>query len=145
MAFVVACLMVAFLFTPLLVVEGSERRWVAVWLPGWSFWIEFVHSVERTPVRERLAASWDGKLVLKETRYSSYGAGLPSDGLLREEELVAENRRTALTELVLRVSREVSPVLLAGRTRLELTTFAGDGGRVRLRVLRPWQLLRSVR
>lgn len=116
-----------------------------MWLPGWSVWLEFVHSVERTPVRERLAASWGGKLVLRETRYLSYGAGLPSEGALQEGWLVAEDRRTALPELVLRVSREVSPVLVAGRTRLELTAFAGEGGRVRLRLLRPWQLLGPVR
>ncbi|MCS7240620.1 MAG: DUF1850 domain-containing protein [Candidatus Bipolaricaulota bacterium] len=138
-------LLIAFLFIPLLVVEGSDRCWIALWPPGRSFWLEFVHSVERVPVRERLVASADGKLVLKETRYSSYGAGLPSDGLLRSEELMVENRCVELAELVLRVSREVSPVLYIGRTRLELITFAGDGGRVRIRLVRPWQLLRSPR
>ncbi len=43
------------------------------------FNIVFVHSVEKTLVEECFTIEPDGSLILFETRYSSYGAGLPSD------------------------------------------------------------------
>lgn len=44
------------------------------------FSLVFIHSVEQTKVEERFRVEPDGKLCLYECRYSSYGAGLPSDG-----------------------------------------------------------------
>jgi len=127
---------------PVLVAEGSKGRWVKVCLPGQSLWVEYVHSVERTAVRDRLVVSWDGGFILRESRYFSYGAGLPTEGKLGEGELVIEGRATPLQELVFRIFDSSSYVLYVGQSRVELARLAGEGGRVTLRVLRPWQLLR---
>ncbi len=43
------------------------------------FTIVFVHSVEKTLVEECFTIEPDGSLILFEARYTSYGAGLPSD------------------------------------------------------------------
>lgn len=136
----------AFFLAPVLVVEGPARRWVQLWLPGRSFCLEFVHSVERTPVRDCVSVAWDGKFVVKETRYYSYGAGLAAEGRLEDGGLVlvAEGQGTRLAQVVVRVSGETQPALYAGRVRVDLTTFAEEGGRVRLEVRRPWQLLRPA-
>ncbi|KUK02658.1 MAG: hypothetical protein XD58_0891 [Thermotoga sp. 50_1627] len=71
------------------------------------FAVVFVHSVERTLVEERFKVEPDGSLLLFETRYSSYGAGLPSDA---EEGFAVENGKFVLKlhrrfeRIVLRVS-----------------------------------------
>ena len=141
MALGILALLAALFLLPVLVAEGSKGRWVKVWLPGQSLWVEYVHSVEGTPVRDRLVVSWDGGFILKESRYFSYGAGLPTEGKLVEGELVIEDRATPLQELVFRVFDSSSYVLYVGQSRVELARLAGEGGRVTLRVLRPWQLL----
>ncbi|WP_345967180.1 DUF1850 domain-containing protein [Pseudothermotoga sp.] len=43
------------------------------------FSLVFIHSVERTKVEERFRIEPNGEMLLYECRYSSYGAGLPSD------------------------------------------------------------------
>ena len=71
------------------------------------FAVVFVHSVERTLVEERFKVEPDGSLLLFETRYSSYGAGLPSDA---EEGFAVEDGKFVLKlhrrfeRIVLRVS-----------------------------------------
>lgn len=50
--------------------------------------IEFVHSVQKTPVIEELFTDSSGEFVLKRTIYQSQGVGLPfdaSDGNFRRE------------------------------------------------------------
>ncbi|MBE6100731.1 MAG: DUF1850 domain-containing protein [Selenomonas ruminantium] len=51
--------------------------------------IDFIHSVQKTPVEEILRVSADGReLELTETRYHSFGVGLPfleSEGDFRQE------------------------------------------------------------
>lgn len=136
-----ALLAASLLSIPVLVAEGEGKRWVRLMLPGSSFWLEFIHSVERTPVRDRFIISWGGELVLMEAVYGSYGAGLPPEGRLQAGRLVIENLETKLPELVLRVSPETQPILQIGGTRLDLTKLAPAGGKLWLRVLRPWQLM----
>ncbi|MCR4401311.1 MAG: DUF1850 domain-containing protein [Firmicutes bacterium] len=45
---------------------------------GGRFEVRFVHSVERTPVCEVFAVESGGVIYLVETRYKSFGAGLPT-------------------------------------------------------------------
>ena len=42
------------------------------------FSLQYVHSVEKTPVIEKFHIREDGKLILTSTLYRSYGVGLPS-------------------------------------------------------------------
>ncbi len=57
--------------------------------PGTAFSIRFIHSVQKTPVRENLAVAEDGhSLVLHSTEYQSFGVGLPflaEEGDFRQE------------------------------------------------------------
>lgn len=124
-----------FLALPLLVVEGEGQRWVQVMLPGSSFCLEFLHSVERTLVRDCFIVSWKGELVLTSTTYSSYGAGLPAEGKLQAGQLVLKHSQTTMPELIVRASPETSYSLQVGETQVRLS------GTLRLRVLRLWQLL----
>lgn len=128
-----------FLAVPVLVVEGESQRWVRPMLPGSSFCLEFLHSVERTPVQDCFRVSWKGELVLMRTIYSSYGAGLPAEGKLTAGQFVLEHNKTPIPELVVRVSPEAQ--LQVGGTRVSLTKLAPLAGTLRLRVLRPWHLL----
>ena len=45
---------------------------------GEEFTVYFIHSVERTPWYEIYYVNNDNEIYLKETRFYSYGAGLPS-------------------------------------------------------------------
>lgn len=68
---------------------GTEHRAVAVVdaAQGLPLTIEFMHSVQKTPVIEELEYR-DGEFVLLRTRYKSLGVGLPfdaADGNFRRE------------------------------------------------------------
>lgn len=68
---------------------GSEHKAVAVVdaAQGLPLTIEFMHSVQKTPVIEELEYR-DGEFVLLRTRYKSLGVGLPfdaADGHFRRE------------------------------------------------------------
>ena len=57
--------------------------------PGMEFSTRFIHSVQKTPVQEKLRGAADKRtLELGETRYHSFGVGLPflaSEGEFRQE------------------------------------------------------------
>lgn len=68
---------------------GTEHQTVAVVdaTEGLPLTIEFMHSVQKTPVIEELVYH-DGEFVLLRTRYKSFGVGLPfdaGDGNFRRE------------------------------------------------------------
>ena len=68
---------------------GTEHETIAVVdaREGLPLTVEFLHSVQKTPVVEELAFS-DGEFVLRRTKYQSQGVGLPfdaSDGDFRHE------------------------------------------------------------
>ncbi|MEW6244786.1 MAG: DUF1850 domain-containing protein [Bacillota bacterium] len=65
--------------SPGLLVADETGRCFLVAVNGHRFALEFIHSVERTPVREVFDIS-RGRIILKETHYKSMGAGLPSSG-----------------------------------------------------------------
>jgi len=59
--------------------SNSEKTILAIPVSsGDTFAIRFTHSVQRTPVDEVFSIR-GAKMVLEETIYSSYGAGLPSE------------------------------------------------------------------
>ncbi len=82
--------------------------------------IEFIHSVQKTPVIEEL--EFDGEnFVLLRTKYKSQGVGLPfmeSDGVFREEDgyFVMDNMNRPLKNLSLRTGKGTKLTInLAGR------------------------------
>lgn len=91
-------LLLCFLLNPLvfryiIVVEKQGQVIFKKVLQDDKFRIVFVHSVEKTLVEECFRVEPDGSMVLYETRYSSYGAGLPSDA---EGGFALENGRFVL-------------------------------------------------
>ncbi|MEJ5230333.1 MAG: DUF1850 domain-containing protein [Pseudothermotoga sp.] len=65
---------------PVLLIEKNGKIVYSRKVLDGKFTLTFVHSVEKTPVYELYEIQEDGSLHLYETRYSSLGAGLPSDG-----------------------------------------------------------------
>jgi len=79
---VVALLAIAMMLYPIEVIKASDARsgeYLGSWWPmeDNSFTIKYIHSVERTPVWEMYTIE-EGEIVLKETIFQSYGAGLPA-------------------------------------------------------------------
>lgn len=60
---------------------ASKRRGAVLWRaqaePGDMVTFAYIHSIENIPVEGRFAVEADGKLRVVETRFPSYGAGLP--------------------------------------------------------------------
>lgn len=71
------------------------------------FTIRFIHSVERTPVEDIFLIDKNLKIVLKEKRFSSFGAGLPGE-LYGQEKFSLENGRFIIRD----INREFSEILM---------------------------------
>jgi hypothetical protein len=102
--------------------------------PDGRFELRYVHSVERTPVVERYRVR-DGRLWLEGMRFQSLGWGLPAEGFVRRGgwfETTGPPR--PLDSLVLRVSHQVRPELVAGRQIFPLDRRVPDGAALRLEV-----------
>ena len=113
--------------------------------------LDYVHSVERTPVVESYVAERGG-LRLVRMEFASQGAGLPTSGYVREGDRFVLRSETRLHALSVRVSRLSNPRLLIGGEALDLVTLVGDGGGVHLRIsswplgaIRYWWERRSSR
>lgn len=82
---IVLLILIVFLFISfipikvLLATDFKTNRYIKSWIieEGGSFTIEYIHSVELTPVSEIYIIK-DDKIVLTESYFKSYGAGLPS-------------------------------------------------------------------
>lgn len=122
------------MLTPCLTLSAGGRR-LAIYEagPGLHLTVDFIHSVQKTPVREILAVERGGKsLELLETRYRSFGVGLPF--LAEEGDFLQEG-----DEFVLRGMQRHFPALSLRTglgTRLVLTA-AGPG------VHRVWRLFEA--
>ena len=124
------------LLTPCLTLSAEGRR-LAMYeaRPGVELKIDFIHSVQKTPVQEKLRVSSDKKdLQLVETRYHSFGVGLPfleSEGDFRQEgnDFVITGMERHFKELALRTG--------VG-TRLTLT-LSGQGQEERFELYRDYE------
>lgn len=66
---------------------GQTRAWRMT--SGETWRIQYVHSVQKTPVEEYFLVTGDNELVLYETHYQSYGVGLPflaTDGIFEQKD-----------------------------------------------------------
>ncbi|MDR1834499.1 MAG: DUF1850 domain-containing protein [Fusobacteriaceae bacterium] len=127
---------------PFLVMEDRDtgRKWEYK-LPGDTFSLGYVHSVMKTNAEEYFKAEKDGKIVLTETVYQSYGVGLPF--LPEEGELTV---RDGL--FILKMHREfpdismvISPLarhyLRIGEKKLNLSEILGEkSAKIRLSIKR---------
>ncbi len=105
--------------------------WFRVGASGDRIELRYRHSLERTPIIEEFRAERDG-LHLVTMRFSSQGAGLPTEGYTVEggQFVLRTDRRVGA--LPLRVSKIAGHRLVVGADDLDLVGLAGDGTAVSL-------------
>lgn len=95
--------------------------------------LEYVHSVERTPVVETYRADPRG-LSLVQMEFAAQGAGLPSTGFVREGSRFVLRTEQPLAALPVRVSGVGRQRLRVGADVFDLLAVAGEGGIVTVAV-----------
>lgn len=110
--------------------------------PGERITLSFIHSVARRPVDETWEVTPRGVLVLRETVYDSFGAGLPTDLAfgekleLREGRLKITGMNRELPVVSLAVGRIAEHQLVFNDGRVRLADLASPGSLVEIRVFR---------
>lgn len=99
--------------------------------PGTRIELRYQHSVERTPVVEVFEVGASG-LTFVEMRFVSQGAGLPTEGYVREGGVFVLRRRRYVGVLPLRLSAVAGHVLWVEGRAIDLVGAAGDGAHVSL-------------
>jgi len=94
--------------------------------------LQYVHSVERTPVAEYYLADRRG-LRLVRMEFAAQGAGMPSGGYVREGDHFVLRTDRLLATLVVRVSG-TGQRLWVGEEVFDLTGVTGEGGTVTVAV-----------
>ncbi len=105
--------------------------WRQVVTPGELIELRYTHSVELTPVIEEFRAERDG-LRLVVMRFSSQGAGLPTQGYTREGNQFVLRTNRKIGTLPLLVSAIAGHRLRVGADDVDLVGLAGDGTAVAL-------------
>jgi hypothetical protein len=105
--------------------------------------LRYRHSVERTPVVEIFEVGPAG-LEFVEMRFSSQGAGLPTEGYVLEDGVFVLRRRRHVGELPVTVSAISGHALWIRGQRIDLVDAAGDGAPLLVRAssvrrLRRWR------
>ncbi len=123
---VVALVILFALTTSPKIFVGSEKQAVAVVdaAQGLPLTIEFMHSVQKTPVIEELEYR-DGEFVLLRTRYKSLGVGLPfdaADGHFRREGdwFIMDDMNRRFKNLELRTGKGTRLTVTVAGNRFEL-------------------------
>lgn len=109
---------------------------------GDEFTLEFVHSIERTPVKEIFRIEGDGKIYLVETEYESFGAGLPTmpdegaKSVVEGGKIRITGMRREIEPFLVAVSPVPGHVLTVGGEEVVLASLAKPGTGLRIRVVR---------
>lgn len=113
--------------------------------PGDVFTFAYIHSIEKVPVEGVFAVEADGSLRVVETRFPSYGAGLPFQATDKSADgkwMVAPSGQR-LPEFSFYVSPINRASLRMGTKTLNLTTLIASGDVVTVAVRRyPYLLMR---
>jgi len=97
--------------------------------PGDVFTFAYIHSIEKIPIEGVFAVEADGALRVVETRFPSYGAGLPSQVTGKSEDgkwMVAPGGQR-LPEFSFYISPINRPSLHMGAKTLDLTNLIDSG------------------
>lgn len=124
------------------VAEGTTGRvlWGRTVPPGERVELRYRHSVERTPVIEEFRADREG-LRLVAMRFSSQGAGLPTEGYTREGGQFVLRTDRRIGTLPLRLSSITRHHMRVGTDEVDLVALAGDGTAIALTSgPGPWRL-----
>jgi hypothetical protein len=129
-----AALIFCMLLIPVQTIEVATRQKEKVIFrekaaPGDVFTFSYIHSIEKIPVEGRFAVEADGWLRVVETRFPSYGAGLPLNVTGKSPDgkwMIAQGG-----ERLPRFSFFISPINSAsfcfGDETLDLTNLVRDG------------------
>lgn len=123
--------------------NGQERHFFAV-KTGDKWYIEFIHSVQKTPVQEHFVVRGQNDLLLEKTIYQSMGVGLPfmaSEGKLKttgDGHFVLEMHREYQT-LKLRTGLEACPKIYFGENALPIYNLYEPGTLLEIKVLKRYE------
>lgn len=124
---------------------GHTRTWRMA--SGETWRIQYVHSVQKTPVEESFLATDDNKLVLYETHYQSYGVGLPflaTDGIFEQKDgyFVLKLHRT-FPQVKFRAGLEAKPEAVIGGRVEPLYQYYQPGSLMIFTIEPQWQYYSS--
>ncbi len=111
---------------------------------GDTWYIEFIHSVQKTPVQEYFLVRGKNELLLEKTIYQSMGVGLPfmaSEGKLKttgDGHFVLEMHREYQT-LKLRTGLEACPKIYFGSNILSIYNLYEPGTLVEIKVVKRYE------
>jgi len=101
--------------------------------PGDNFSTLYIHSVEKTPVKEIFVIDNQYRIILSETQVSSSGAGLPSqifgeeEFLLEDGSFIINNINRFLPFIPLKVGKNSHNTFFFKETIIDLSSIIGDG------------------
>jgi len=130
--------------------HSGDRLYQARVKEGDRFAIEFVHSVERTPVKEVFKIGQDCTIYLVETEYESFGAGLPTmpgegeESVLEGGKIRITGIRRKIEPFLVAVSPVPGHVLAVGGEETALASLAEPGTGLRIRVVREPAVVRFL-
>ena len=102
-------------------------------LPGDNFSTSYIHSVEKTPVKEIFVIDNQYRIILSETQVSSSGAGLPSQifneeqFLLKDGKFIISNINRILPFIPLKIGKIRHNIFFFKEETVELSSLIGDG------------------
>ncbi len=125
---------------------GGRVMWSHSVPAGQRFELRYTHSVERTPVIEEYRAEPEG-VWFEAMRFYSQGAGLPTEGYVREGKAFVLRSQRKIGVLTVRVSSVAAHQFTIGPDRIDLVALAGEGAAVSIssrpgpwRLRPPWRL-----
>jgi len=102
-------------------------------VPGDNFSTLYIHSVEKTPVKEIYVIDNQYRIILSETQVSSSGAGLPSQifeeeqFLLKDGKFIINNINIFLPFIPLKVGETSHNIFFFKEEIVDLSSLIGDG------------------
>jgi len=102
-------------------------------VPGDIFSTLYIHSVEKTPVKEIFMIDDQYRIILLETHVSSSGAGLPSQifggekFILKDGKFIINNINRVLTFIPLKIGENSHNTFFFKEVILDLSSMIGDG------------------
>jgi TRAP transporter 4TM/12TM fusion protein len=122
---------------PVIAVGNAADGVSRIVTPGTAVTLSHVHSVEQTRVEEQFQVGWRADLIHTRTLTRSFGAGLPTEGQVRDGVVTTRGTGERYTAIPMRFGPENDPILRIGTDEVSLAPAAQEG-LVELRVLRLW-------
>lgn len=112
--------------------NGSQLFRTQVW-PGDHFSLEYVHSVQRSRIKDTFEIDEQHRIVLTETTFSDHGAGLPykshqggTFSILKDGKFCISGMSVVLPEILLRTGLEYDNAFEGENRRINLSRQCGN-------------------